>query len=53
MFLNNLGFLGGVGITTRRFDEIVSCLHFFDRTKLSDEELIVLRRSNPFFPVDE
>ena len=43
----------GVGISCRRFDDIVSCLHFFDRTRLSYDELFLLRKSNPFFPVDD
>jgi hypothetical protein len=46
------GWFRGVGISTRRFDEIVSCLHFFDRTQLTEQELVVLRRQNPFFAVD-
>ena len=43
----------GVGITTHRFDNIVSCLHFVDRTHLSSDELALRRKENPFYAVDD
>lgn len=46
-------FISEVDMTCRRFDDIVSCLHFVDRTHLSSVQLALKRKENPFYAVDD
>ena len=39
-------------MSVKRFDKIVSCIHYEDRTYFTVEQLNVKRKENPFWQVD-